>query len=83
MKDKDPFAQVHGEGHSGTGINKVKGTRAEENDVEIGTDQPYGFAGRVLTSQLKGSAYLLATLLCKGPDNKYFQLCGPYVPAKK
>lgn len=38
-------AQVHREGHSKTGINKSKGMGAEENDVEIGTDQTYGLGG--------------------------------------
>lgn len=45
VSDKEPFAQAHEEGYSQTGITKTKGTGAEQNDAEVGTDQPYGLAG--------------------------------------
>ena len=35
VSDKEPFAQVHEDGYSQTGITKTKGTGAEENDAEL------------------------------------------------
>ena len=62
----------------GTGTDQPYGLAGEQGGVR---DQGARLPGRAgsLSAQLKGSDLVqgLATFLCKGPDGKYFQLCGP------